>query len=225
MITTLLLALVTSYTSVSSSESNEKVIYFDQMQISEVYDPATGNHRLDQLMFLDWCSVLLPVEDVPGLYRPGWKFMVEHWVMLPDNCRDESDAADKAKWEAKLKKFLSGLSLQDRAAVWSKYKYPGKYNKDHMLQPMKTSDGFYTVRVPKGWRNPSPTSIAGDTTSECIVVKAKLLLHTKTLYDPEKVCKKDFPDWERRLFVRPKNGPHIWEGNYHDPRQLESRRR
>jgi len=206
---TLLLVLV-SYISVGS-ESNEKVIYFDQIQINEVYDNETGNHRLDQLIFMDWQSLLLPVKDVPGLQRPGHKFMVEHWVMLPDTCRDRTDVLDKAKWTASLEKFLLAIPPLQRAGLWSKYKYPGKYTAAHSMQPKKTKDGFYTVRVPKGWRNPSPVSVAGDTTGEHLVIKAKILLHTQTLYDPEALAKKQFPNWERRLFVRPKTGlPHIW---------------
>lgn len=211
MITALVLTLLVNYVSVDSPESNETVVYFDRMQINEVYDPETGNHRLDQLVFEDWLSMLCPVENVPGLYRPKHRFVVEHWVMLPDAARDKLDAEDKKKWEAALAKYLSRLSLQDRAMVSPKYKYPGKYDNSHFMHPKKTKDGFYTVRVPKGWRNPSPASIAGDVTAGVTVVKAKFLIHTKTLYDPEVVCKREFPNWERRLFVRPKVGPHIWQ--------------
>lgn len=207
MLLTLLVLLKVDY----DAPTKETVIYFDRMQVNECYDPQTGNHRLDQLLFEDWQRVMLPVEDVPGLHRPGWRFMVEHWIMLPDDARDESDAEHKKKWEAALKKYLSRLSLQDRAAVYSKYKYPGKYVPGHRMHPRKTSDGFYTVRVPKGWRNPSPASVAGDITREHLVIKSKILIHTKTLYDPEVAGKKDFPHWERRLFVRPKNRPHIWQ--------------
>lgn len=203
----LLVLLKVDYT----EPSNETVIYFDRLQINEVYDENTGNHRLDQLLFEDWQRVMLPVEDVPGLYRPGYRFMVEHWVMMPDTARDDSDAADKKKWEAALKKYLSRLSLQARAEVWPKYKYPGKYDSSHFMHPKKTKDGFYTVKVPKGWRNPSPASIAGDVTREVLTIKAKILIHTKTLYDPEVAVKKDFPHYERRLFVRPKNRLHIWQ--------------
>ncbi len=226
MITALVLTLLVSYASVDSPESNETVIYFDQMQINEVYDEDTGNHRLDQLLFLDWQRILLPVEGKSGLCHPRFIFMIEHWIMLPDACRDTTDAAHQAKWDAALKQHLSVLSLEARAQVWSKYKYPGKYTPDHPLQPKKTKDGFYTVRIPKGWRNPSPVSVAGDTTGEHLVIKAKILLHTRTMYDPEALAKKQYPSWVRRLFVRPKvYQPHIWEGNYHAPRQLESRRR
>ena len=207
MLLTLLVLLKVDYS------VKEPVVYFDRIQINELYQAdGTCNHRIDQIIFEDFVTVLAPTIKDPTLHRPVKRFMVEHWLMMGDDARDMEDVEHKAKWEKLRDHYLSALPLQERAMVFSKYKYPGKYNPDNALQPVKTSDGFYTVRIPRGWRSPSTVDESvGHPLATALVVKAKIIIHTRTTYDPEVDSRNMYKGYERRLFSKPKKGKHIWQ--------------